>query len=59
MVKTDQDFEHRWACEQIEIYTVVYPRYANFAVTLQNILEKASKQTAPAGFACQPGAGVR
>jgi ppGpp synthetase/RelA/SpoT-type nucleotidyltranferase len=47
MTPTAQDSDRQWACEQIEGYTAVYPRYACCAQLLQQILEKAVKKDAP------------
>jgi ppGpp synthetase/RelA/SpoT-type nucleotidyltranferase len=47
MVSTSQNQEQQWVHQQIAAYRQVYPRYANTARVLQQVLEKASKQYAP------------
>lgn len=47
MESTRQDPDHQWAHQQIEAYRQVYHRYAKMAPTLQQVLEKAARQTAP------------
>ena len=46
MAQFTPELDHQWARGQIEAYTAVYPRYASFAVTLQQVLEKATRQFA-------------
>jgi len=47
MVETSTAAEREWTCEQIKRYRDVYPRYLTCAQTLQQVLEKATKQSAP------------
>lgn len=47
MAKTTIDTDQRWACEQIEKYRSVYPRYVACAQTLRQVLEKAANHYAP------------
>jgi putative GTP pyrophosphokinase len=47
MAQSSQPSDQQWASAQIEAYRQVYPRYAQTAVVLQQVLEKAVKQAAP------------
>jgi ppGpp synthetase/RelA/SpoT-type nucleotidyltranferase len=47
MYPTNQDQDHEWACQQIEAYRQVHPRYTRMAKVLQQVLDKATKQIAP------------
>lgn len=43
----DKEAVHKWACEQIEQYRHVFPRYRLYAEMLQKVLGKASNKYAP------------
>ena len=47
MNPSNSEQDRQWACEQIDAYGQVYPRYTRMAQVLQQVLDKASKQIAP------------